>query len=161
MWCHTSEFTRDLLQSGIHKVPRVHHFGYPPVSFWIPPLYEQILLPHAFSENQANSADPITWGYRFEESHPRVVSILRSLLRVILFRTNKIRKTKFETIPQIKNQNVSNEAGLNFENWDLSVCSDFELRISDFNSGVSLRRSILSIAEELRTSFGAIDLVWL
>ena len=29
MWCHTSEFTRDLLQSGIHKVLRVPHFGYP------------------------------------------------------------------------------------------------------------------------------------
>jgi hypothetical protein len=36
VWCHTSEFTRDLLRSGIHKVLRVHHFGYPTVSFWIP-----------------------------------------------------------------------------------------------------------------------------
>jgi len=24
------------LQSGINKVLRVHHFGYPTVSFWIP-----------------------------------------------------------------------------------------------------------------------------
>jgi hypothetical protein len=36
VWCHTIEFTRDLLRSGINKVLRVHHFGYPTVSFWIP-----------------------------------------------------------------------------------------------------------------------------
>jgi hypothetical protein len=38
VWCHKSEFTRDLLPSGINKVLRVHHFGYPTVSFWIPRL---------------------------------------------------------------------------------------------------------------------------
>jgi hypothetical protein len=38
VWCHTSEFTRVFLLSGIHTMLRVHHFGYPPVSFWIPRL---------------------------------------------------------------------------------------------------------------------------
>jgi hypothetical protein len=33
VWCHTSEFMRDLLQSGIHKMLRVHHFGYLPCVF--------------------------------------------------------------------------------------------------------------------------------
>ncbi len=50
---------RDLLQSGINKVLRVHHFGYPTVSFWIPgrssvKLEPTLALPRSSEINNSN-----------------------------------------------------------------------------------------------------------
>ena len=92
-------------------------------SFWIPPL--------------------CLFGYRGFVGQTRALSLgcggsseISNINKFIKF---EIRNSK--QFQMTKNQNVSNEAGLNFENWDLILLfvSDFELRISDFYSGASWR----------------------
>ena len=105
MRCHTSEFRRVVLQSGIHKVLECILLDTSRMSFWIR-LLRRVKLkgyPPALWTSEINNTDDY-----------------------------QIRNANSKQFQMTKNQNVSNEAGLNFENWDLILFVCFGLRASDF-----------------------------